>query len=141
VIAMTVRPGPLRWLRYAFGAGLPERFDEWVYHDITSRTWVLRHLVRAIVQLSPALLAVAIFLPGPGWIRIVAIGAATPMALVFCLAYMTETTDHRLTKAGYPSGTAEAVRRERSDTAQAEGAARRREKRTARRALRRARAA
>jgi hypothetical protein len=80
-------------------------------------------------------------LPGPAWIRIVAIGAATPMALLFCLAYMTETTDHRLTKAGYPSGTAEEVRRLRSDSAQSAGAARRREKLAARRAVRRARAA
>jgi hypothetical protein len=135
------RPGPVRWVGYAFGAGLPAEYSEWVYHDVTSRSWVLRHLGRGLLQLAPVLAAVAILMPGPVWIRVVAIAAGTPMAMVFCLAYMVETTDHRLTKAGYPSGVAESVRKRRSIDAQATANAARRERIAARRARRQARAA
>jgi hypothetical protein len=128
------RPGSLRWLGYAFGAGLPNEFDEWVLRDTTSRTWVLRHLARALVQLAPVLVAVLVFVPGPFWIRGVGALGATAMAVLFCLAYMVETTDRRLTKAGYPSGIAEDIRRERSATARTEATARRRTKAAARRA-------
>ena len=130
------RPGPIRWLRYAFGAALPSAFDEWVYRDTTSRTWVWRHLVRALVQLAPIVVVVLVFVPGPFWIRGVGAIAATAMALLFCFAYMVETTDRRLTKAGYPSGSAEVVRRERSLQARYRGTELRRAK-LAQRRLRR----
>jgi Family of unknown function (DUF5313) len=47
------RPSPFRWLLYAVGRGLPPRNREWVLYDVTTRTWVLRHLLRATVQLAP----------------------------------------------------------------------------------------
>src|ERR1700722_12663409 len=88
------RPGLLRWLLYAFGAGLPAEFDGWVFRDTTGRGWVLRQLGRSVVQLAPLVVAVLVFIPGAFWIRGVAVIAATAMALLFSLAYMTETTDH-----------------------------------------------
>jgi len=127
------RPGPVRWLSYAFGAGLPAEFDEWVLRDTTSRTWVLRHVARALVQLAPVIAAVLVFVPGPFWIRGVGAIGATAMALLFCFAYMVETTDRRLTKAGYPSGIAEEIRRDRSAAARTEATLRRRTKAAARR--------
>jgi hypothetical protein len=138
---MTKRPGPARWMRYAFGGSLPPEFDEWVLHDTTARTWVLRHLVRALVQISPLVLVILLFLPGPVWIRVVGVVAATAMALLFSLAYMAETTDRRLTKAGYPSGTAEAIHSKRGSAARTEGTRRRQQKAADRRTRRRARAA
>jgi Family of unknown function (DUF5313) len=125
---MSQRPGPLRWLRYAFGGSLPAEFDAWVFHDTTARTWIVRHVSRALVQLAPAVLAVLLFVPGPFWIRGVAVVAATAMGLLFCLAYMVETTDRRLTKAGYASGIAEDVRRQRATTTRTAATARRRAK-------------
>ena len=62
------RPGPLRWLGYAFGARLPPDLGSWVLHDLTARTWFLRHLVRTAVQCVPA--ALLALLPGPGWLRL-----------------------------------------------------------------------
>ena len=50
---MTVRPDPLHWLGYVFGAGLPERNREWVLHDVTAPTWAVRHMLRAVLQLVP----------------------------------------------------------------------------------------
>lgn len=62
------RPGPFRWIAYAFGARLPAGLGPWVLHDLTARTWFLRHLARTLVQALPtALLAL---LPGPLWLKV-----------------------------------------------------------------------
>ncbi len=45
--------------------------------------------------------------------RLSAAAGGVLLGLLFSLAYMTETTEHRVTKAGYPSGTAGRVRAER----------------------------
>lgn len=104
------RPGPLRWLAYAYGAGLPERYDEWVLRDTTSRTWWLRHLARAIIQIAPIIVGVMLLLPGPLWIRLAIVFGGGLLSLIFSFAYVVETTEHRLVKAGYASGTGERIR-------------------------------
>ncbi len=106
------RPGPLRWLAYAYGAGLAPEYREWVLHDVTTRTWPLRHLARAVVQLAPLLLAVYLFLPGPGWVRACAALGGALIGLFYSMAYLYESTEHRMLKAGYPRGTATRVREE-----------------------------
>src|ERR1700753_773160 len=130
------RPGPFRWLAYAFGAGLPERYDEGVLHDTTTRTWALRHLARVMLQLSPVIIAVLIFLPGAFWIRLTACFGATALALIFSFAYVVETTEHRLVKGGYRSGIGEIVRRDRADAARTVATAERMNRIAARRARR-----
>jgi hypothetical protein len=132
------RPGPARWLAYAFGAGLPARCNAWVLHDVTCSTWWLRHLARAITQLAVPILLVCVLLPGPAWIRVVTVVAATGMGLVFSLCYMVETGEHRLVKAGYPSGSGERLRQRRAIEAQHTSSARRRERIAERQARRRA---
>jgi hypothetical protein len=129
-------PGPARWIAYAFGAGLPERYDEWVLFDTTSRTWWLRHLARALVQLAVPIAAISVFVPGPAWIRVTMVIAGTFMALIFSFGYMSETNDHRLVKAGYPTGYGEKVRSQRAIRAQHEQNAARRERIAARKAKR-----
>lgn len=104
------RPGPLRWLTYSFGGRLPAEYKTWVLHDTTTRTWWVRHLVRALIQLAIPLAAVLIFIPGPFWIRSMGALSGIFLGLIFALAYMTETTEHRVMRAGYPVGTAEATR-------------------------------
>ena len=106
------RPGPLRWLAYAYGAGLPPEYREWVLHDVTARTWQLRHLARAVAQLGPLLLAVYLLLPGPAWVRGMAVLGGALMGLFYSLAYMYESAEHRTLKAGYPRGTTSRVRDE-----------------------------
>jgi hypothetical protein len=105
-----VRPGPLRWFWYALGGGLPHRFSPWVLHDTTTRTWALRHLLRAAVQLAVPIVLVLIFVPGAFWIRGMAALGGILLALFFSTAYMTETTENRVKRAGYPAGTAQRAR-------------------------------
>jgi hypothetical protein len=131
------RPTLGQWLRYALGAGLPRELDAWVLRDTTGPTWVWRHLSRSLVQIAPVVIPVVLFVPGPEWIRLVGVVAGAFMALVFSLAYIVESNDRRLSKAGYPNGWGERTRQERATRSQADSA-RARRLRAAARAERRA---
>jgi hypothetical protein len=104
------RPGPHHWFWYALGGRLPARFSAWVLHDTTTRTWALRHVLRAFVQLALPIGLVLVLVPGPFWIRGMAALGGVLLALFFSLAYMTETTENRVKRAGYPAGTAQTTR-------------------------------
>ena len=104
------QPDPLRWLWYAMGGGLPARFSPWVLHDTTTRTWALRHVLRSMVQLAVPIALVLVLVPGEFWIRGMAALGGVFLGLFFSLAYMPETTENRVKRAGYPAGTATAVR-------------------------------
>jgi hypothetical protein len=104
------RPNPARWLAYAFGAGLPARNREWVLHDSTARTWVLRHFLRTTVQLAPFAIALYVLIPGAPWVRGCAVLAGLILGYFYSAAYLYETVEHRVMKAGYPRGTAAATR-------------------------------
>ena len=104
------RPGVLRWLWYALGGGLPARYSPWVLHDTSTRTWLLRHLLRSLVQLAVPIALVLILVPGPFWIRGMAALGGIFLALFFSLGYMTETLENRVKRAGYPAGSAQAAR-------------------------------
>ncbi|MGY1914666.1 DUF5313 family protein [Blastococcus sp. SYSU DS0973] len=105
-----VRPAPHRWLWYAFGGGLPERHRGWVLHDTTTGTWWVRHIARMLVQLAVPIALVVTLLPAPLALRLAVVGGGIFLGLIFSLAYMPETTENRVVKAGYPAGTATALR-------------------------------
>jgi hypothetical protein len=120
------RPGVLRWLWYALGGGLPARFSPWVLHDTTTGTWALRHLLRSGVQLAVPIGLVLLLVPGDFWIRGMAALGGVLLALFFSLAYMTETTENRVKRAGYPAGTAQTARDRAGQDRQARESERRR---------------
>jgi hypothetical protein len=130
--ADVLRPNAARWLCYAVGAGLPERHAGWVLHDTTTSTWWLRQVARSLLQMAPIVIAILVFVPGPLWIRALSAFGGLIMGLIFALGYLTETTEHRLVKAGYPVGTGERLRAENSQQGRSEAVARRREKMFAR---------
>jgi hypothetical protein len=107
-----VRPNPLLWLWYAFAGRLPARYRGWVLHDLTCRTWWLRHLLRAVVQVSPIVALLLVFVPGTLVIRAVAVSAGVLLGLLYSGAYMHEIVEHRVIQAGFPRGTAARVREE-----------------------------
>ena len=105
-----VRPAPHRWFWYALGGRLPERHRGWVLHDTTTGTWGLRHVARMLVQMSIPIALILIFLPAPFALRAAVAGGGIFLGLIYSLAYMPETTENRVVKAGYPAGTATAHR-------------------------------
>ncbi len=125
---MSSRPNAVQWIRYVFTGRLPARFREWVLLDTTGSTWLLRHIARFLIQLSPIIAAVLVFLPTPFIIRVGCVVAGLLASVCFSFGYVVEMTDRRAEKAGYPGGLAERMREQRSQDAQREGAARRRAK-------------
>ncbi|MCU1606188.1 MAG: uncharacterized protein JWP46_2653 [Modestobacter sp.] len=121
------RPDPAQWVWYAFGGGLPRRLSGWVLEDTTRRTWVWRHLARALVQLAPVVVLCLTVPPVPFGFRLTAAVGGTLIGLLFSLAYMTETTEHRAVKAGHPPGTTARVRAERAERERLERRSRYRE--------------
>ena len=130
-----VRPAAHRWVWYALGGGLPARHRTWVLHDTTTETWWLRHLARMAVQLSIPIGLVFALLPAGWGLRAAVAGGGVFLALIYGLAYMPETTENRVVKAGYPAGTATA-HRERAAQAREDRDRERRRAATARRAAR-----
>jgi Family of unknown function (DUF5313) len=114
------RPTVLQWLRYAYGGRLPRELSSWVLHDTTTRTWIWRHLSRAAVQLLPVVVLCIAVVPAPLGYRISAAIGGSVLALMFSMAYVVETTEHRVVKAGFESGTAAQLREERAERARVE---------------------
>jgi fatty acid desaturase len=100
------RPGPLRWIWYAFGGALGPRYRRWVLHDLTCGTRWGRQIARGVIQVVP--LALVLFLVlGFGWIVWVGVICGLVLALIYSAAYFGPSADYRLVKHGYPSGTAQ----------------------------------
>jgi hypothetical protein len=130
-----VRPAPHRWLWYSLGGGLPARNRGWVLHDTTTGTWWLRHLARILVQLAVPIALVMTLMPAGWGVRAAAAGGGVALALFYSLAYMPETTENRVVKAGYPAGTAAALR-ERAGLGRAQRESERKRAAAAKRAAR-----
>ena len=111
----TPRPNPVQWLWYALGGGLPRRLSPWVLADTTGRTWILRHMLRAVVQVAPVMALCLLVPPVSLAYRLSAAFGGLMIALIFSMAFMTETIEHRAAKAGYPPGMAARLRAERSE--------------------------
>ena len=109
------RPNPAQWVWYAWGGGLPRHLSPWVLADTTRRTWIVRHLLRAVVQVAPLIAVCLLVPPVPLAYRLSAAVGGLLLGLMFSIAFMTETIEHRVAKAGYPPGTAARVRAERAE--------------------------
>jgi hypothetical protein len=67
---------------------------------------------------------VLVIVPGPLWIRLVGILLGWLVALQYALFNMHESVEHRVRKAGFPAGAAQAARDEEHVEERAEAAAR-----------------
>ncbi len=107
----------MRWVRYAYGARLPERYRGWVLHDATDRGWLVRFALRVAAQALPWLAAVfvvlTLFTPLPvGWV-LGALAMALGLSLFFTLTSADELTEARLVKHGFEPGTGRKSRRDK----------------------------
>lgn len=112
-MSTVVRPGPLRWVLYSYGVGLPQRNREWVLYDVTTRTWVLRHLARTLVQIAPFAAVVYLVIPGEPAVRLSAVLIGAALGFFYSVVFVEAMVEHRAIKAGFPEGTAAALRKER----------------------------
>ena len=97
------RPNPLQWVRYALGGGLPRELSPWVLADTTGRTWIVRHLVRAVVQMLPVVV-LCLLVPVPLAYRVSAAAGGLLLGLLFSMAFMTETIEHRVAQGRLSAG-------------------------------------
>jgi hypothetical protein len=108
------RPNPLLWLCYQYGGKLPGAYREWVLHDSTCRTWLLRVVLRALMHLAPVMAGLALFLRavlgGPWALVLGSLLLGVLVYLRFVLTLTQDSTDSRLTRYGYPAGHGTAVR-------------------------------
>jgi hypothetical protein len=107
------RPNPFRWLWYAVGGRLPGAYRGWVLHDLSCRTWPLRHVARLLTQLAPVAAVLLAVLPGPLWARVMAAVGGSLVGLLYSSAFLYEATERRAAKAGLPPGSLLAAREER----------------------------
>ncbi|WP_033288795.1 DUF5313 family protein [Amycolatopsis jejuensis] len=115
------RPGPVRWLHYVYGGRLPDDYREWVLHDATAKTWVLRFAFRIFVEALPWLVAayfvLTLLTPLPVPMVLVALLLSLLMSLFLTVTSADELAEVRLTKHGFPPGTGKEVRKRRGGAA------------------------
>jgi hypothetical protein len=101
---------------YAFGGRLPERYRDWVLRDGTARTWLLRAVLRGLVQVTPfaALFVTLIVVFAHSWpiaigVVVIGIGGMLP----YSLAYAEQSVNTRLAAYGFPGDHGTNVRKAR----------------------------
>jgi len=117
-MAMT-RPNVFQWLWFAFGGRLPMRYREWVLQDAVSRTWLLRFTARALVRIAPLVVAALVVLwlvDAEPWLAVAAVVLGLIVGLYYAMSYAPERVDQQLVTYGYPPGTTERIRQDRSGT-------------------------
>ena len=117
------RPGPLLWLRYAFTGSLPAQYSAWVLHDLTTGTWLVRHVLRVLVMLMLPEAALVLVLPATGTLRALTAFVTGACVLLLMSILAQDTTERMAQRAGYPWGTAQRLRGQRSENAQRDQAA------------------
>jgi hypothetical protein len=103
------RPDPLHWLWYAFGGRLPDRYRDWVLHDVSDASWRLRYAIQILARTLPFLLAgflVLLLLPGiPAGLALAGMVVALLFTLYFTLTSAGEFREVRLVQHGFKPGT------------------------------------
>ena len=118
------RPSPPRWVWYALGGSLPSEYREWVLHDASCDTWVLRHFVRAFIQIAVVAAPIVLLVPGPAWVRVSALLLGVLVGLQYALWFVDGSVERRVRKAGYAPGAVEVARNELHAVERAETEAR-----------------
>jgi hypothetical protein len=138
--ASDTRPGPAdgepgiqrptfpRLIWYCYGGTVPPENRSWVLHDVTCRTWILRHFARWTMVIGPLFLLYLALMPRPFEFRLYT-GLTYALAIYLAtLVFMLIDTDRRAVRAGYPHSRPQAVRTAHSIARQRESSFQRRER-------------
>jgi len=100
-------PGPGRWLLFAIGFRLPEKYTDWVRHELTDAGWRIRTVIRHLVVIIPICGVVALILlvvlPAPGWLAGMMIGLILAGSTFTVAAYADDIRASRLRQHGLPA--------------------------------------
>ncbi|RJQ88193.1 DUF5313 family protein [Amycolatopsis panacis] len=111
------RPGPVRWLRYVYGGRLPDDYREWVLHDTTTGTWLLRAAFQifaiALPWLVAAFFVLTLLTPLPAKVVVAALLMCLALSMFLTLTSADEFAEVRLAKHGFPPDTGKLVRKRR----------------------------
>jgi hypothetical protein len=131
------RPSVRMVLWYSIGGSLPPRYNTWVLHDVTTRTWWLRHFARVFAIIAP-LSAAFFFLLVPPFGAAAAYAGICLTGTLFLagMIYILIDSDRRAVRAGYPTNYAGDLRSRRATATQNTSNYERRERIAARRARR-----
>jgi hypothetical protein len=131
------RPGLRLLVWYSIGGSLPARYNTWVLHDVTTRTWVLRHFARVFAIIIPiAALFFGLLVPTYGAPMAYAGICLVGTLFIAGLTTILIDTDRRAVRAGYLSDYASEVRSRRATETQHASNYERRERIAARKARR-----
>jgi hypothetical protein len=99
-------PGPIGWLRFAYGFRLPAANVHWVRHELTDAGWRWRTVVRHLAVIIPvcAVLAVLldIFLPTPLWVSVMMVALILSGSVLTVAFYADDIRAARLRQHGLP---------------------------------------
>lgn len=122
-----VRPGPLQLLRYSLGGRLDARHKSWVLHDVTCRTWLLRHVARTFLIVVPLFVAYMALMPTSLGIRLLTGLTFSGGLFMFSFVNALIDTDRRAVRAGYGVGLPAQIRGQQAAERQRLASRRRRE--------------
>jgi len=92
-------PGLGRQALFGLGARLPERYREWVRHELTDAGWRGRLVTRHLVLMLPLCVVLAL-LPGAPWIRIAVPGLFLICSVGIVALYADDIRVSRLRRHG-----------------------------------------
>jgi hypothetical protein len=122
------RPGVLHLLRYSLGGRLDRRHSSWVLHDVTCRTWLLRHVARTVLIVVPLFVTYMSLMPTSLGIRLLTGLTFSGGLFMFSFVNALIDTDRRAVRAGYGVGLPAQLRGQNSAERQRLASSQRRER-------------
>ena len=99
-------PGPLGWLRFAWGFRMPPASVHWVRHELTGPGWRRRTVVRHLAVMVPVCAVLvgllAVFVPAPAWVSEMMVALILAGSLLTVVFYADDIRAARLRQHGLP---------------------------------------
>ena len=99
-------PGPLGWLRFAYGFRLPARNVHWVRDELTDAGWrwrtVIRHLTVIVPGCAVLVVVLASFLPAPLRVRVMMVILILTGSVLTVALYADDLRASRLRQHSLP---------------------------------------
>jgi Family of unknown function (DUF5313) len=108
------RPNLLLLLKYSLGFSLPRRYSSWVLHDVTCRTWLVRHFARTALIVVPIFVLYMALMPSSLSVRLLTGLTFSGAIFMFSLVNIQVDTDRRAVRAGYGASLPARIRSQQS---------------------------